>query len=210
MATVPAGRPAARWQGALCGLGAAALFGASTPVAKLLLPATGPVLLAALLYLGGGIGLTAFGLLRGHDSATREPPLRKADFAPLLGIVVAGGVLGPLLMLFGLGRVSAVAASLLLNLEAPFTILLAVLLFGEHLGGRAAVAAALIIGGLPPWPISRASGVSIGWAPSPSLGPASAGPPTITSRSGSRSGTPSRSCGSRRSVQEHSTSSSRS
>jgi len=38
-------------------------------------------------------------------------------------------------MLIGLARLSAVAGALLLNLEAPFTILLAVLLFGEHLGG---------------------------------------------------------------------------
>ena len=71
--------------------------------------------------------------------------MRAADVGLLLAVVIAGGVVGPLLMLVGLRRVSGVAGSLLLNLEAPFTMLLAVLLFGEHLGRRSAVAAALIV-----------------------------------------------------------------
>jgi drug/metabolite transporter (DMT)-like permease len=50
-------------------------------------------------------------------------------------------------MLSGLSRLSAVAGSLLLNLEAPFTMLLAVLFFKEHLGRRALVAALLIVSG---------------------------------------------------------------
>jgi len=50
-------------------------------------------------------------------------------------------------MLYGLGRISAVAGSLLLNLEAPFTILLAVLLFGEHLDPRGMVAALVVVAG---------------------------------------------------------------
>jgi len=54
-------------------------------------------------------------------------------------------MVGPVLMLIGLARLSAVAGALLLNLEAPFTILLAVLLFGEHLGGRAGLAALFVV-----------------------------------------------------------------
>jgi drug/metabolite transporter (DMT)-like permease len=124
---------------------AALLFGASAPLAKLLLPGVGPLMLAGLLYLGAGLGLTAVLLLRPRGG--RETPLRRGDWGMLLGIIVVGGMIGPILMLVGLGRVSALAGSLLLNLEAPFTIVLAVVLFREHLGGRAAAGAAVIVAG---------------------------------------------------------------
>jgi len=60
---------------------------------------------------------------------------------------VTGGVIGPLLMLWGLGRLSGVVASLLLNLEGPFTILIAVSLFREHLGRLEAASAVLVLVG---------------------------------------------------------------
>jgi drug/metabolite transporter (DMT)-like permease len=135
-----------QWKGALCGVGAAALFGVSAPLAKLLLPSTGLLLLAGLLYLGAGLGLLVAGLLPRARQA-REARLRRADVPALFGIIALGGIAGPVLMLYGLGRMSAVAGSLLLNLEAPFTILLAVLLFKEHLGLRGTVAAALVVAG---------------------------------------------------------------
>jgi drug/metabolite transporter (DMT)-like permease len=65
----------------------------------------------------------------------------------LAGIIVCGGLVGPALMLFGLARLSGVTGALLLNLEAPFTMLLAVLLFREHLSGRELAAAAVIVAG---------------------------------------------------------------
>lgn len=137
-------------KGAVMGLGAATLFGLSAPLSKLLLPASGPLVLASLLYLGGGLGLSLFSLLarsrRGKQSG-REAPLRTKDVPLLLGVILCGGVLGPVLMLVGLGRLSGVAASLLLNLEGPFTILLAVLVFGEHLGRTAALAVGLVLSG---------------------------------------------------------------
>jgi drug/metabolite transporter (DMT)-like permease len=131
-------------RGALYGLGAAALFGASAPVAKWLVAATGPLVLAGLLYLGAGLALSIVGVLRG---ASHEARLRRADLPLLAGVVLTGGVVGPVLMLVGLARLSAVAGSLLLNLEAPFTILVAVVLFGEHLGRHAAIASACILAG---------------------------------------------------------------
>jgi drug/metabolite transporter (DMT)-like permease len=139
-----------RLAGAACGLGAAALFGVSTPLAKLLLMGeAGPLLLAAILYLGAGIALVAWGLaVRAVGRrAPSEARLRGSDVVPMLAIIVAGGALGPVLMLDGLSRVSAVSGALLLNLEGPFTILLAVAVFREHLGARAGAAAALVIGG---------------------------------------------------------------
>jgi drug/metabolite transporter (DMT)-like permease len=134
-------------RGALYGLGAAALFGVSVPLAKLLLPATGPVLLAALLYLGAGIGLTAVVGWRRDARAGRESRIQRADVPLLAGIVLSGAVAGPVLLLLGLREISATAAALLLNLEAPFTILAAVAFFGDHLGGPEIVATSLILVG---------------------------------------------------------------
>jgi drug/metabolite transporter (DMT)-like permease len=140
----------AEMRGALMGLGAALLFGLSAPLSKLLLPTSGPLVLASLLYLGGGLGLSLLGLLggiRGRKQRSREARLRRTDVPLLAGVILCGGVLGPVLMLVGLGRLSGVAASLLLNLEGPFTILLALLVFGEHLGRSAARATVLILTG---------------------------------------------------------------
>ena len=126
------------------GLLAAALFGVSAPISKRLLGDVSPQVLAGLLYLGAGLALTLYRALR---PATTEAPLVRADLPKLAAVVAAGGVAGPLLMLFGLQRTSAVTSSLLLNLEAPFTIALAVLVFREHLGRYAAGAMALILAG---------------------------------------------------------------
>lgn len=131
-------------RGAIYGLLAAALFGLSAPVAKLLLGQAGPQVLAGLLYLGAGIGLSGWRAVR---PVPQESGLKRQDFPALFGVVVAGGVLGPLLMLVGLERVSAVVGSLLLNLEGPLTMGLAVLVFREHLGRRGIVAAAFILAG---------------------------------------------------------------
>lgn len=149
-------------RGAVLALGAAALFGASAPLGKRLLQEVAPLTLSGLLYLGAGLGLFCFrcgawlaARLRhanlagfpGAQTAAREAPLRQSDAGVLAAVVLLGGVLGPVLMLLGLARVSGVAGSLLLNLEAPFTVLAAVLFFGEHLGRGEALAAALIVAG---------------------------------------------------------------
>src|SRR5215469_18698724 len=132
--------------GTLYGLSGAVLFGASTPLSKLLLPRVSPLMLAALLYLGAAGLLIIFrglSVAGGHRSS--EARLQNSDAAPLCGVVAFGGVLGPVLMLFGLARISALTGSLLLNLEAPFTILLAVVMFHEHLDRSSTLASAFII-----------------------------------------------------------------
>jgi drug/metabolite transporter (DMT)-like permease len=134
------GADASARRGAAYGLMAAALFGLSAPIAKYLLKEISPQVLAGLLYVGAGIALSVLKALR----KSRDTPLQRRDLPALAGIVIAGGVLGPLLMLIGLDRVSPVSGSLLLNLEGPFTIVLAVLLFGEHIGRYGLAAATLI------------------------------------------------------------------
>lgn len=113
-------------------------------MAKVLLGAISPVLLAGLLYLGAAMGLWLHRALR---PVTNEARLTREDLPQLVGVVLAGGVLGPVLMLLGLDRVTALAGSLLLNLEAPFTVLLAVIIFGEHLSKHALGATILVVGG---------------------------------------------------------------
>src|SRR5213075_1701563 len=81
-------------------LASAALFGASTPIAKILLPGAQPELLAGLLYLGSGMGLGIYWLLR--PNSMREARLTGPDIPWLAGAVLAGGVIGPLLLMWGL------------------------------------------------------------------------------------------------------------
>jgi drug/metabolite transporter (DMT)-like permease len=102
------------------------------------------VVLASLLYLGAGLALS---LVRVVRRPAVEAPLVRSDVPLLLVVIVTGGLLGPILMLLGLQRISGVTGSLLLNLEAPFTMLLAVCFFGEHLGRRELAAAAVIVAG---------------------------------------------------------------
>jgi drug/metabolite transporter (DMT)-like permease len=137
-------RSSTQLRGAVCGLLAAASFGVSAPLAKLLLGSFSPVLLAGLLYLGGAAGLWLHRAIRPRSA---EAGLQRGDLPALAGIVILGGVLGPWLMLLGLARVSAFTGSLLLNLEAPLTVMIAVALFKEHLGRSAAAAAGCIFAG---------------------------------------------------------------
>ena len=139
-------------------LGAAALFGISTPFAKLLLGGLSPVMLAGLLYLGSGIGLAllrSVRRLRGADSVLLVRP----DIPWLAGAALFGGVLGPVLLMLGLRSTPASAAALLLNLEGVFTALLAWFVFRENVDRRIALGMAFIVGG----------GVALAWQPSEGL-----------------------------------------
>jgi drug/metabolite transporter (DMT)-like permease len=122
-----------------CALIAAALFGASAPLLKPIASEVSPLVLAGLLYLGAGASAALLGL----GSRAR---LKREDARWLVGVIVAGGVIGPLLLLIGLKRTSASVSSLLLNLETVFTALLAVA-FGERLGARALGAMGLLVAG---------------------------------------------------------------
>jgi len=130
--------------GWVIGLAAAVTFGAGTPFAKLLLEDARPQLLAGLLYLGAFVVLAAVLPFRRRS---REARLRAADAPRLIALVACGGVLAPVLLLVGLDRVSGSAGSLLLNLEGPCTMVIGLVVFGEHLGRRAWFGAAIVFGG---------------------------------------------------------------
>lgn len=151
--------------GALLALSAAALFGASTPFAKLLIGTIDPWLLAGLLYLGSGLGLLASQAVR-HllGIAATEAPIRRSDAPWLAAIIVAGGIVGPVLLMFGLVHTPAATAALLLNLEGIFTLAIAWTVFRENVDRRIALGAAAILGGafLLSWDARADVGVSWG------------------------------------------------
>jgi drug/metabolite transporter (DMT)-like permease len=130
-------------RGILAALAAALLFGASTPLAKLLLGETSPWLLAGLLYLGSGLGLAGVSLLKGSASWQ----VRREEKLALAGAVLAGGIAGPLLLMWGLSRMAASSAALLLNAESVFTALIAWFVFKENFDRRIALGMALIVAG---------------------------------------------------------------
>ena len=129
---------------------AAVLFGASTPFAKILLDKTEPVLLAGLLYLGSGVGLAIWSGLRSQSRRDSvEAKLKRSDVPWLAGAIIAGGIIGPVLLMVGLAVTPASSASLLLNLEGVFTAFLAWFVFKENFDRRIALGmAAITCGGM--------------------------------------------------------------
>ena len=115
-------------------LASAAAFGVTTPLVQQLGRSAGPFSVAALLY-GGAAFVGAIGRSEGEARVTR------AHLPRLFAIAVVGAGLAPAALVWGLSRTSGVAASLMLNLEAVFTLVLAWLLYSEHLGRRVIVAA---------------------------------------------------------------------
>ncbi len=139
-------------RGVLFALGAAALFGLSTPISKLLVGGVHPVMLAGLLYGGSGIGLSVWAIVRlliakNRAVASSEASLMRADWPWLGGAVIFGGVCGPLLLMWGLTTTPASVASLLLNLEGVATALLAWFVFRENFDRRIALGMLAIVAG---------------------------------------------------------------
>lgn len=134
---------ALKQKGILAALSAALLFGAGTPLAKLLLESVNPWLLAGLLYFGSGVGLTLYRLL------TVAPAVRlvRSEVLWFAGAIAAGGMIAPVLLMIGLTGMPASGASLLLNAEAVFTALLAWIAFKENFDKRIALGMLAIIAG---------------------------------------------------------------
>jgi drug/metabolite transporter (DMT)-like permease len=145
---------------------AAVLFGASTPLAKLLVGEVSPIMLAGLLYAGSGIGLSVLMAARQMMATATERiawPSRR-DTVWLGGAIVFGGVLGPVFLMLGLTEASASSASLLLNLEGVLTALLAWFLFRENFDARIATGMfSIALGGaVLAWDPSANGGVTPG------------------------------------------------
>lgn len=124
-------------------LASALLFGLAAPLGKLLVGAVDPFMLAGLLYLGSGLGLLIW------RRATRQPEARpeRAELPWLAGAILAGGVVGPVLLMAGLAGMDASVASLLLTAEGVFTALVAWFVFRENFDGRVALGMVAITAG---------------------------------------------------------------
>jgi drug/metabolite transporter (DMT)-like permease len=124
------------------------LFGASAPLSKTLLENIDPQMLAGLFYLGAGLGLAVVHISRSALAIPApEAPLRKVDITWLAAVVLFGGILGPLLLMFGLVRTNAASGSLLLNLESLATMGIAWLFFRENVDRRILAGALAIVAG---------------------------------------------------------------
>ena len=158
--------------GVMAAICAALLFGAGTPLAKQLLSGVDPWMLAGLLYLGSGLGLGAWRLVR-RAAPVKLPP---GQWLWLAGAILAGGVAGPVLLMFGLARMPASGASLLLNAEGVFTALLAWFAFRENFDRRIALGMLAIVAGAvvlswpgearfgDAWPALAVLGACLAWA----------------------------------------------
>ncbi|BDB70606.1 MULTISPECIES: DMT family transporter [Comamonas] len=159
-------------RGVVAALSAAVLFGAGTPAVKMLLEHASPWLMAGILYLGSGIGLLIYRLI------TKAPAvaLKRNEMGWLAGAVIAGGMVGPLLLMTGLSGMAATDASLLLNAEGVLTAVLAWFVFKENfdrriaLGMVAIVAGAVVLswpsqtGSASLWPTLAVLGACLSWA----------------------------------------------
>jgi drug/metabolite transporter (DMT)-like permease len=144
-------------------LASAALFGISTPAAKVLLGSIDPGVLAGLFYCGAGVGTALLRRLRFSTLRSNKPTeveLSRKDVPWLAGAVLSGGIIGPLLLMIGLLLTEAATASLMLTLEMAATGLIAWLIFHEDVNARVAVGMALLITG----------GLTLGWSGTPTIG----------------------------------------
>ncbi|MBS0521376.1 MAG: EamA family transporter [Proteobacteria bacterium] len=137
------------YTGPVTAIASAVLFGASTPLAKLLLgEGVDPWLLAGLLYLGSGIGLGILHLAqRARGGPPAEAPLERRDMPWLALVVLSGGIAGPLLLMIGLSHTPASTAALLLNVEGLATMGIAWIVFRENVDRRLLLGAAAILAG---------------------------------------------------------------
>jgi drug/metabolite transporter (DMT)-like permease len=143
--------------GVMAALGAAVLFGMSTPLAKMLVGTVPPLLLAGLLYAGSGLGLLSVLIgrrLRPRHGGSISLP-RRGEWLWLGGAILFGGIAGPVALTYGLATSEASTASLMLNLEAVLTAMLAWFLFRENFERRVLWGMLCIVAG----------GVLLAWAP---------------------------------------------
>jgi len=130
-------RSKSKYLAPLSALGSAVLFAFGAPATKILVQSTSPTMLAGLLYLGSGLGLTLFSYIQSLKKDNRPNLLiSKTDLPWLVSAIIFGGIAAPLCSMIAMNRANASAVSLTLNFEIVFTALIAGVIFKEHLPKR--------------------------------------------------------------------------
>ena len=125
-------------------IAAAALYALSAPLSKQLLASVSATMMAALLYLGAGLGMCAVRLgQRALNTPRREQSLARVDL-PYVAGMVALDIAAPIFLMLGLSRTTAANASLLNNFEIVATSIIALFVFGEAISRRLWAAIGLI------------------------------------------------------------------
>jgi drug/metabolite transporter (DMT)-like permease len=125
---------------------AAVLFGVSAPLGKTLVGHIDPWLFAGLLYLGSGLGLgLALVVRNGRQRDSYRLRLNRRQTGWFGIAIVCGGLIAPVLLAVGLSGLPAASASLLLNTEGVFTVLIAWVVMREHTHLRLIIGTILII-----------------------------------------------------------------
>ena len=123
---------------------AAALYGISSPVSKLLLTEIPPTLMAALLYLGAGFGMVIVNMIHGMGNREHsEAKVTRKELPYVIGMILLD-ILAPVLLMLGLTLTTASNAALLNNFEIVSTSLIALFIFKEAVGKRMWTAIILI------------------------------------------------------------------
>ena len=123
---------------------AAALYGISSPLSKLLLEKISPTFMAALLYLGAGMGMLIVNIIKlVNRSETLEARMTKKELPYIIGMIILD-IAAPIFLMFGLTMTTADNASLLNNFEIVATSLIALFVFKEAIGRRMWIAILLI------------------------------------------------------------------
>ena len=121
---------------------AAVFYAINVPISKVLLQHVGPTTMAALLYLGAGIGIGMMSLFNKKDREKAES-LTKAELPYIVGMIVLD-IAAPILLMLGISYGSSANASLLGNFEIVATTVIALILFKEAVTKRLWVAIGLI------------------------------------------------------------------
>lgn len=120
----------------------AVFYAINVPISKVLLQHVGPTTMAALLYLGAGIGIGMMSLFNKKDREKAES-LTKAELPYIVGMIVLD-IAAPIFLMLGISYGSSANASLLGNFEIVATTVIALILFKEAVTKRLWVAIGLI------------------------------------------------------------------
>jgi len=123
---------------------AALLFGINAPFSKILIERINPLFMAALLYLGAGIGMSIIALLRNFNELKRsEARLTKKEF-PFIILMILLDIVAPILLMIGVSMTNSSTVALLGNFEIAATSVIAMMVFKEAIGKRLWIAIVLI------------------------------------------------------------------